>query len=225
VTSVTNRYAEEMIRGILLDIDGTLVLSNDAHAHSWVDAFAEFGYTVSYDEVRWLIGMGGDKLISTVQPDLNDSEGVGKQIKEARSKIFLEKYAPDLIPAPGSRELLQTLLARDLKLIAASSSKQDELDVLLKAAEVDDLLTEATTSDDAENSKPDPDIVEVALDQIGFSADEVLMLGDTPYDINAAKKAGVRCVVVRSGGWPDSKLHGALAIYDDPADVLAHFNF
>jgi HAD superfamily hydrolase (TIGR01509 family) len=214
-----------MIRGFLLDIDGTLVLSNDAHAHAWLDAFAEFGYSVAFDEVRHLIGMGGDKLISTLQPELNDHEGVGKQITEARSKIFLKKYASELKPAPGSRELIQALLARDLKLIAASSSKQDELDVLLKAAEVDDLLTEATTSDDADNSKPDPDIVEVALDQLGLSADEALMLGDTPYDIQSAKKAGVKCIAVRCGGWSDSKLHGALAIYDDPADVLAHFNF
>lgn len=214
-----------MIRGILLDIDGTLVLSNDAHAHSWVDAFAKSGFTVSFEDVRPLIGMGGDKLIAALQPGLTDSQGMGKQIKEARSRIFLKKYAPQLKPAPGSRQLLQALLARDLKVIAASSSKQDELDVLLKAAEVDDLLTEATTSDDADNSKPDPDIVELALDRLGLSADESLMLGDTPYDIEAAKKTGVKCIAVRCGGWPDSKLQGALAIYDDPADVLIHFNF
>lgn len=214
-----------MIRGILLDIDGTLVLSNDAHAFSWVDAFAQYGYEVAFDTVRPLIGMGGDKLIATVQPELTDSVGVGKKIKEAHSQVFLEKYAPDLKPTPGGRRLLQALLARDLRLIAASSSKQDELDVLLKTAEVDDLLVEATTSDDADNSKPDPDIVDIALDKLGLSADEALMLGDTPYDIQSAKKVGVKCIAVRCGGWPDSKLQGALAIYDDPADVLAHFNF
>jgi HAD superfamily hydrolase (TIGR01549 family) len=211
-----------MIKGVLLDVDGTLVLSNDAHAHSWVDAFKQYGYDVDYDEVRKLIGMGGDKLIASVQPGLNDSEGDGKKIKEARSAIFLEKYASGLQPTPGARDMVEAAQKYGLKTIVASSSKQDELAALLKAAKLDDLLTESISSDDAENSKPDSDIVQAALDKIDLTPDEVVMIGDTPYDIESAGKAHVACVALRSGGWKDSELTGALAIYDDPADLLDH---
>ncbi len=211
-----------MIKGVLLDIDGTLVLSNDQHAKAWEEAFLEHGYVVPYEDIWRLIGMGGDKLISTLRPELNDEEGDGKKIKDRRAEIFLQKYANDLQPAPGSRELVETLKGLGLQLIIASSAKQDELDVILKRAKVDDLLTEATTSDDVENSKPDPDIVQVALNKIGLRSSEVGMIGDTPYDIEAAHKAGVPCVALRCGGWSDRELAGAFAIYDDPADLLKH---
>lgn len=211
-----------MIKGILFDIDGTLVLSNDQHAKAWEDAFNAHGYDVPYEDIRRLIGMGGDKLITTLRPELTDSEGDGKKIKELRTKIFQEKYAASLKPAPGARELLQAVKELGLKMVAASSAKADELGTLLKAAKVDDLLTEATTSDDAENSKPDPDIVLTALDKIGLDAGEVGMVGDTPYDIEAARKAGVLMVALRCGGWSDKDLAGAVAIYDNPADLLAH---
>ncbi|HSH55882.1 MAG TPA: HAD family hydrolase [Candidatus Limnocylindrales bacterium] len=211
-----------MIQGILFDVDGTLVDSNDQHAHSWVEAFAAHGYDVPYEDVRRLIGMGGDKLIQSLQPGLNDEEGVGKEIKELRSKTFLEKYAPTLKPTNGARDLVLAVQGLGLQTMVASSAKQDELDALLTAANVQDLLTEATTSDDAENSKPDPDIIHVALNKIGLKPSEVGMIGDTPYDIEAATKAGVACVVLRSGGWSDRDLSDAFAIYNDPADLLAH---
>lgn len=211
-----------MLKGMLLDIDGTLVLSNDAHAHSWVDAFERFGYRVSFDAVRPLIGMGGDKLIRTVVPGLTDESGDGKKIKELRSKIFLDTYAAGVGPAQGARRLIEGLQAGGIKTIVASSSTQEELDALLKAGNLQDILTKSTTSDDADNSKPDPDIVQVALQKLGLAADEVLMLGDTPYDIASARKARIRCVAVRCGGWPDDGLAGAVQIYDDPAAVLEH---
>ncbi len=217
-------YTAIMIKGILLDVDGTLVASNGAHAHAWVDAFAQYGYEVPFEEVRRLIGMGGDKLISSIRPDLDEEEGDGRLVKEARTKIFLDKYAPELQPTHGARGLVLELQKRGLRTIVASSSKQDELEVLLKAAGVDELLTEATTSDDAESSKPDPDILQVAMDKIGLDIDEVLMIGDTPYDIDAAIEAGVHCVAVRSGGWDDADLDGATAIFNDPADLQAHLD-
>lgn len=215
-----NRYSSRMVTGILLDVDGTLVLSNDAHAHAWVEAFAYYGYEVTFEEVRPLMGLGGDKLIQSLYPELTDKEGDGKHIKDVRSEILLDTYAPHLQPAPGSRDLVLSLQERGLKTIAASSSKSDELKVLLKAAEVDDILTESTTSDEVDNSKPDPDIVQAALDKLGLEAKQVLLIGDTPYDVQAAGRAGVRCIAVRSGGWTDDKLSGAVAVYDDAADVL-----
>jgi HAD superfamily hydrolase (TIGR01549 family) len=214
-----------MIRGILFDVDGTLVLSNDAHAQAWVEAFAAYGFMVQFDDIRKLIGMGSDKLIDSLFPEMNDEEGIGNQIKERRKELFLEKYAAGLRPAPGARDLVKAVHDTGLKMIAATSAGTKELSILLKAAQVDDLLTEATTSDDADNSKPDPDIVEVALEKICLPADEAVMIGDTPYDIEAASKAGVRCIAVRCGGWDDESLRGAVAIYDDPAAVLKQHGY
>lgn len=200
------------------------MLSNDAHAESWVEAFAHFDYKVRYDDVRQLIGMGGDKLMPKLVPGLDNESGVGKEISQFRTKLFLDRYAPKLQSAPGSRLLVEHMLQKSLKLMIASSAKEDELQTLLKAARVDDLLKEATTSSDADNSKPDPDIVHAALGKIGLPPQQVLMLGDTPYDIDAAGKAGVRLAAVRTGGWKDSELEGAIVIYDDCEDILAHYD-
>lgn len=210
------------VKGVLLDIDGTLVLSNDAHAAAWHEAFAEHGYELPLEDIRRLIGMGGDKLMPALVPRLSDSEGEGKTIKERRSELFLQKYVDGLKPAPGARQLVEAIKDAGLTPVAASSAKADELQALLAAAGIDGLLDEATTSDDADNSKPDPDIIQEALKKSGLSPDEAVMVGDTPYDIEAAGKAGVRCIALRCGGWSDPDLHGAIAIYDDPGDLLAH---
>jgi HAD superfamily hydrolase (TIGR01509 family) len=154
-----------------------------------------------------------------VQPQLDESTGDGKKIKELREKIFLNKYVPSLEAAHGSRELVSELQAKGLKTVVASSAKREELGPLLEKAHVDDLLKQATTSDDTENSKPDPDIIEAALDKISLPADEVIMVGDTPYDIESARKAGVSCVALRTGGWQDADLTGAVAVFDDPDDL------
>lgn len=212
------------LQGVILDVDGTLVLSNDAHAQAWVDAFAEHGYDVPFERVRWLIGMGGDKLMPEVVPGLSDQEGVGKEIAERRKHIFADQYAQTLRPTPGARQLLMRLQEAGLRLVVASSAKEDELEMLLKAAQVEDLIAEATTSSDAEESKPAPDIVGVALDKLGLQASEVVMLGDTPYDIQSAGGCGVAVIAVRCGGFDDQQLADALAIYDDPADLLAQYD-
>lgn len=208
---------------ILLDIDGTLLDSNDAHAASWSDAFRAYGYTIGASEVRPLIGMGGDKVMATLVPGLHPQDGrLGQKIAEHRTRIFLAEYLPKLKPTKGARELLVNLLQRGCKLIVATSAKGDELKKLLAAAGIADLIDASATSDDAEQSKPDPDIVHAALEKAGAKPAQTIMLGDTPYDILAARAAGVRIVAVRCGGWKDADLAGAAAIYDDPAGVLAH---
>lgn len=212
------------LKGVILDVDGTLVLSNDAHARAWADAFAEYEYEVPFERVRPLIGMGGDKLMPTVVPGLSDEEGVGKQIAERRKQIFNDRYAATLKPAPGARDLLLRLRAAGLELAVASSARADELQTLLKAAQVEDLIGETTTSSDADESKPAPDIVGVVLKKLGLDANEVVMLGDTPYDIESASGCGVGVIAVRCGGFSDEQLAGAQAIYDDPADALAHYD-
>ncbi|HJT76240.1 MAG TPA: HAD family hydrolase [Gemmataceae bacterium] len=210
------------VRGVILDVDGTLVVSNDAHARAWVEALAEHGVEVDYERVRRLIGMGGDKLLPKVSGIRADSPE-GQAITRRRQTIFLERYLPHLRPTPGAPELLQFLRDRGFRLSVASSAKQDELKPLLEICGGERLIEDKTSSDDADRSKPDPDIVGAALKKLGLPKDEVLMLGDTPYDVEAARRAGLAILAVRCGGWGDTDLAGALAVYDDPADLLAHF--
>ncbi|MGG6242118.1 HAD family hydrolase [Nodosilinea sp. AN01ver1] len=210
--------------GVVLDIDGTLVLSNDIHAQAWVEAFANHGYDVSFEQVRPLMGMGGDQLMPHLFAELSDEAEPGKTIASEHKELVLTKYRPQLKPTAGARELVEKLLAADLHVIVATSASDRELGVMLKVADVEDLLTETTTSSDAENSKPAPDIVQAALDKAQLAPDRVVMLADTPYDIEAAGKAGVKVIAVRSGGFSDGDLAGAIAIYDDPADLLHHYD-
>jgi HAD superfamily hydrolase (TIGR01509 family) len=212
---------ERMIRGVLMDVDGTLVDSNDAHANAWVEALAEHGHQVAFKQVRKLIGMGGDKLLPRVSGLAEDSPE-GQAVSKRRKAIFQERYLPTLRPTPGAADLVRRLRALGLKLAVASSAKADELEGLLRVCEADQLIGHRTSSDDAEQSKPDPDIVHAALEKIGLPAAAVVMLGDTPFDVAAARKAGVAVIALRCGGWGDAELAGAAAVYDDPADLLAH---
>ena len=211
-----------MLKGVIFDIDGTLVDSNDAHAQSWVDTFAEAGYGVPFDSVRPLIGMGADKLLPKTIGIEHDSEEGNRLIKR-RSEIFREQYLPRLKPLKGSRELVLRVRADGLKPIVATSAKDEELKGLLKAAGVEDLMEEKATASDAKRSKPDPDIVHAAIEESGVPPGQLVMIGDTPYDVEAAAKADVRTIAFRSGGWTDEALRGAVEIYDGPADLLAHY--
>lgn len=212
-----------MVRGILLDVDGTIVLSNDAHAWAWVEVFAEYGYDIPFEKVRPLIGMGGDQLLPALIPELNAEEGLGKRISDRRREIFLSKYASTLRPAPGARALVEKMLQSGFRIIISSSANEEELDTLLKAAEVSDLHIEATTASDVEKSKPAPDVVAAALEEIQMKPGEVFMLGDTPYDISAAQKCQVPVIAIRCGGFPEEQLKGAVAVYNDPQDLLNHY--
>jgi HAD superfamily hydrolase (TIGR01509 family) len=212
-----------LLEGVIFDIDGTLVDSNDAHAQSWVDTFAEAGYDVPFDVVRPLIGMGADKLLPKTIRIRHDSEE-GKKLVKRRSEIFRKKYLPNLRPLEGSRALVLRVRSDGLKAIVATSAKEKELKGLLEAAEVADLMEEKATASDAKRSKPDPDIVEAAIEESGLSPIKLVMIGDTPYDIEAATRANVRAIAFRSGGWTDEDLHGAVEIYDGPADLLARYD-
>lgn len=211
------------IRGVILDVDGTLVDSNDAHAHSWVEAMAEYGYKVAFERVRPLIGMGGDKVLPETVHLHKDSE-TGQQISKRRAAIFKERYLPTLRAFPGAKELLQEMRKRGLKLAVASSAKPDELKSLLRLVGAEDLIEEETSSKDVQRSKPDPDVMRVTLKRTGLDANELLMIGDTAYDIQAAEKVHIGTIAFRCGGWKDADLAGAIAIYDGPADLLAHYD-
>ena len=211
------------IHAVIFDVDGTLVDSNDAQARSWVDALKEFGYSVPYEKVRPLIGMGGDKVLPETIGVQKDSEK-GKQISKRRSEIFKEKYLPNVKPFPDAQKLLDRMRKQGLKLAIATSAQPDELRPLLQIVGAADLIEDKTSARDVESSKPDPDVMQVALKRVGYPPNEVVMIGDTPYDIEAARKAGVGTIAFRCGGWSDSDLAGAIAIYNDPADLLAHYD-
>lgn len=211
------------VKGMLLDVDGTLLQSNFAHAQAWSDALAEAGYAILPQLIAPLIGMGGDKLLPKLVPGLSAKEGKGKKIAARNGALFLAKYLKTCQPTPGARALVQYMRDQGLPLVVATSAKEKELGAELKAADVDDLIENTTSSSDAEQSKPSPDIIEVALQKIGLPPNEVLMLGDTPYDVEAARRAGAGTIALRCGGHSDQELSGAIAIYDDPADLLANY--
>ena len=211
-----------MLKGVIFDVDGTLLDSNDAHAISWVEAFAEAGYDVPFEVVRPLIGMGADKLLPKTIGISHDSDE-GKKLVARHSEIFEERHLPRLRPFEGARDLVQRIRSDDLKALVATSARNEQLTELLKAAHVDDLMQERATASDAKRSKPDPDIVQAAIEESAMSPKHLVMIGDTPYDIEAAAKAGVRTIAFRCGGWTDDKLKGAIEIYDGPADLLAHY--
>lgn len=210
------------LEGVLLDVDGTLVDSNAAHAQSWSDTLREFGYDIPAERVRPLIGMGGDKLLPELTGLQADSER-GKALTERRAEIFKAHHVPTLRQTRGACALVERLRKEGLRLIIATSANEDELRHMLRQVGLEDLLEKKTSSDDADNSKPDPDIIIAALAKSRLTPQTALLLGDTPYDIEAARRASVDTVALLSGGWNAEALQGAVAIYEDPEDLLRHF--
>jgi HAD superfamily hydrolase (TIGR01509 family) len=212
----------EALQTILLDIDGTLIDSNDAHARAWVGALAEHGYVVPFEQVRPLIGMGGDKILPRLV-GLDPESGEAKRIATSRSELF-HKELPSLRPTPGARDMLELLRDQGFELVVATSAQEHEVRTLLGQAGVADLIDDAASSGDADASKPAPDIVQAALTKAGRLAAHSVLIGDTPYDIEAAARANVNTIALRCGGhWDDVALGAAIAIYDDPADLAAKF--
>ncbi len=212
------------LSAVILDVDGTLIASNDAHAQAFLDAAAELGLKVPpFDEVRRRIGMGGDKLIPEVW-DLTAEEGVGSELSNRKGELFRGRYLRRLQATPGARALLERFRDDGLRLVVATSAQEKDLSGLLEQAQVAELIAESTSASEVEESKPDPDVVLSALEKSGAVASEVIMLGDTPYDMESAGRAGVRIVGVRCGGWRDEDLDGAIAVYEDPADILRHYS-
>jgi HAD superfamily hydrolase (TIGR01549 family) len=210
------------VRAVLLDVDGTLLDSNDAHAQAWVDAGREFGHAIEFDEVRRMIGMGGDKVLPRLV-GLEEEGEEGERMLERRGEIFRERYLSGLRAFPGAVDLVKRLRDDGKTLVVATSASEKDLGPLLKQVGLEDLLELATNSDDADESKPSPDIVEAALEKSGEDPLHVVMIGDTPYDVEAAQRAGVRIIGVECGGWAAGELQGAREVYADPAELLRRY--
>ena len=197
----------------------TLVDSNDAHADAWVKAFTKHGVSVDWLKVRRCIGMGGDKLMPEVS-GMDEESPQGSKIAEDRGEMFKSEFLPTIKPLRDAKKLVAAIKELGYTAVAASSAQKDELTPLLEIAGAEALMDAATSSDDAEESKPEPDIVLAALKRAKATAGDAIMIGDTPYDVEAATRAGVKIIGFRSGGWGDADLQGAIAIYDGPWDLL-----
>jgi phosphoglycolate phosphatase-like HAD superfamily hydrolase len=174
---------------------------------------------VEFARVRRCIGMGGDKLMPEVS-GLEEDSPIGSKIAKRRGEIFTAEYLPKIQPFKDAGRLVAAAKNLGLTVVAASSAKKEELAALLAVAGADDVMDSSTSSDDAEESKPDPDIIQAALKCARAKPAEAIMIGDTPYDVEASRRAGVRIIAFRSGGWNDADLAGAIAIYDGPWDLL-----
>lgn len=210
-----------VIKAVIFDVDGTLIDSNDAHAESFVKAFAKYDKEVSFEELKCLIGMGADKILEKFLSK-REIEEFGDDLTERRKKIFLEDFLPKVKTFPKMRELLEKIKADDKKLVLASSAGDEELEEYKKLLKIDDLLEEETSSDDAEESKPDPDIFQAAFDKLeNVKKRETLIIGDTIYDAKAAVKAKIKIIGVESGGWKREKLlvEGCGEVFRDIAEI------
>ncbi len=215
-----------MIEAVIFDIDGTLVDSVDFHARAWHETFKHFGRDVAYEKVRHQIGKGGDQLMPVFfsEEELNS---FGEEIEEFRGEVYKHEYLPRVQAFPKVRELFQRIKEDGKRIVLASSAKEDELETYKRVANIEDLIEGATSADDAERSKPHPDIFEAAMKQLGnATASRVIVVGDTPYDAEAAGKINLRTVGVLCGGFPEEELRaaGCLSLYLDPADLLARYD-
>jgi phosphoglycolate phosphatase-like HAD superfamily hydrolase len=214
-----------MIKAVIFDIDGTLVDSVDLHARAWQEAFAHFGKVIPYDEIRHQIGKGGDQLMP-VFLSREELDSFGRDLEEYRGDLFKRQYLPQVRSFPLVRELFQMIRANGKKIALASSAKEDELRCYKRIADIEDLVEEETSADDAEKSKPHPDIFVVALNSLKLDPAEAVVVGDTPYDAEAAGKAGLPTIGVLCGGFREEELKaaGCIAIFSDPSDILMRFD-
>jgi HAD superfamily hydrolase (TIGR01549 family) len=204
-------------RAALLDVDGTLVDSNYQHALAWYRAFRQSGIVLPLWRIHRHVGMGGDQLVPALAGEDVDQTR-GDEIRELRGQAYAE-LIDEIEPLEGARELIVDLKGRGLTVVLASSSPQDELDRYLDLLDARELADGWTTDDDVQATKPEPDLVQAALEKA--CTDDGLMVGDTPWDIEAARKAGVKTVCLVTGGFSEQELReaGAAAVFESVGDL------
>lgn len=214
-----------MLEAVIFDVDGTLIDSVDVHAKAWQDAFRDFGHDIEFQAIRDQIGKGGDQLMPALLPS-EAVERQGKEIEALRKDLYSREYLRQARPFPHVRALFERVRAAGQRIVLASSGKPDELEHYQEIAGIAGLIDDATTSDDAERSKPSPDIFHAALDRIApIGPEQAMVVGDSPYDAQAAAKAGLRAIGLLCGGFAPEELReaGFIALYRDPADLLANY--
>jgi HAD superfamily hydrolase (TIGR01549 family) len=214
-----------MISAAIFDLDGTLVDSNELHVQAWQETFRHFGKEFPVERLREQVGKGGDQYLPVFLSEKEMRE-IGKQVDEFRGKIFKKKYLSRVRPFPRVRELLERVHSDGKKIALASSGKADEVEYYQKLIGIRDLVACQTTADDVAHSKPKADVFIAALRMLGhLSPEQAIAIGDTPYDIEAAKKIDLATIALLCGGFPEGELRdaGAVAIFRDPADLLDHY--
>jgi HAD superfamily hydrolase (TIGR01509 family) len=210
------------ISTIIFDVDGTLVDSVDLHAKAWQEAFAHFGFEVDFDEIRCQIGKGGDQIIPSFVPE-PQVERLIEPISKFRHELFMRECLPEVKGLAGVRPLFERLLFDGKRIALATSAPADELEALKKAAGIHDLPLVETTADEAARSKPHPDIFDATLARLGWpDRATCVVIGDSPYDAEGARRAGLHSIGVLSGGFSEKSLFeaGCLAIYADAEALL-----
>jgi HAD superfamily hydrolase (TIGR01509 family) len=214
-----------MVKAIIFDVDGTLIDTVDLHAAAWVEALRHFGFDVAYDDMRSQIGKGGDQILhGLLPPDVIEKKG--EEIQDFRSDLFKRDYLHKARAFPGVRDLFVHIRASGQQAVLASSGKAEEVEKYKEIAGIADLIDSATSSDDAERSKPFPDIFQAALAKLSpLTGDHAVVVGDTPYDAEAARQAGLKSVGVLCGGFSEEALRsaGCIAVYRDAEDLLKNF--
>jgi HAD superfamily hydrolase (TIGR01509 family) len=211
-------------RGVLFDVDGTLVDSGYIHAVCWWQAFRQQDRDVPMSLIHRSVGMGADRLVPHVLNDADVDDDLIAELTASHDALY-STYWPQLRPLPGAVELVRRCHEAGLVTVLASSAGATELAVLRQVLDVDDCIDEATSSADGDNSKPEPDLVLAALDKAGLAAEDAIFLGDAVWDVKASAQAGIDCVGVECGGTSEAELReaGAIAVYRDAADLLANW--
>ncbi|HYP09530.1 MAG TPA: HAD family hydrolase [Bryobacteraceae bacterium] len=211
---------------LIFDVDGTLIDSVKAHAAAWQTAFSEYGFHFAFDRIRGQIGKGSDELLKEfLSPE--DSDRIGEELSDRRAKVFASDHMHTVRPFPGVRELFERIHIDGHQLVLGTSAKGEELESYLKLLGIEGMTDGQTSSDDAERSKPHPDIFEAALAKVpGARPEDALVIGDTPYDAIAARRGGMRPIGVLCGGFSEEQLReaGCVAIFPDVAGILQRYD-
>ncbi len=208
----------------ILDIDGTLVDTNYQHALAWYRAFDSQGIVLPVWRIHRHIGMGGDQLVSALTDESTDNDR-GDEIRAAEHERYMEMIN-EVCPMEGSHELIEDLHRRGHTVLLASSAKADEVDRYVELLEVDGLVDGCTNAEDVDATKPAPDLVEVALERAGADAGEAVMVGDSPWDVKAAARAGVQTLAVMTGGFSEKELRdaGAAEVFESVTQLQAELD-
>jgi HAD superfamily hydrolase (TIGR01509 family) len=206
--------------GVIFDVDGTLVDTNYLHTVAWARAVHDAGETASMARIHRLIGMGSDQLVEELLGRAND------EVADGHTRHF-ERLMGEIRAFPGAKELLEEVHRRGAKVVLATSANTDQLAAMLAALELPEgVVDHRTNKDEVDQSKPAPDIFRAAMEDSGLTPERAVVVGDTIWDIQAAANCGLRVVGVLSGGIARRDLEeaGAIAVYEDPADLLAHLD-
>ncbi|ROS78109.1 HAD superfamily hydrolase (TIGR01509 family) [Curtobacterium sp. PhB130] len=212
--------ADAPTTAVLFDIDGTLVDSNYAHVDAWWRAFRAIGASVDAWRIHRAIGMDSSRLLEELLPDASDDE---RDTAKQHHTAYYAEHMPFLRPLPGARDLLEAVASRGHAVVLATSAPASELERLREVLDVEQWITAVTSSEDVDEAKPAPGIMQVALDKVGVEPSRAVMVGDAMWDVEASSKVGIPCVSVMTGGIGGDELReaGAAAVYDDAAALLA----